>query len=237
MADLLQQISIFSSSRQPSADGAHPVDAPGLCWFATAMCPPMWRTGELGVVGYDVLKEHRLPVAQLVDLGFVAAAWRCELGEQWVHPCRDCPYRVASKFLTAPGNADAWIFPSIGALNGSVELGPITGMSEAIVDLVATGRPSGQRFVAIEDLFHSAAGWLAILCPSVWTVATSIVEAIRAQERPSGAPADGRRRPLAPSPSSGPLSRAGSSASPSSSVAPASLPLREPFSPFCLARR
>ena len=25
---------------------------------------------QLGVVGYDVLKEHQLPVAQLVDLGF-----------------------------------------------------------------------------------------------------------------------------------------------------------------------
>ena len=25
---------------------------------------------QLGVVGYDVLREHRLPVAQLVDLGF-----------------------------------------------------------------------------------------------------------------------------------------------------------------------
>ena len=43
-------------------------------------------------------------------------------------------------------------------LNGSVELGPITGMSEAIVDLVATGRTLRDNgLVAIEDLFHTTA--------------------------------------------------------------------------------
>lgn len=43
-------------------------------------------------------------------------------------------------------------------LTGSVELGPITGMSEAIVDLVATGRTLRDNgLVAIEDLFTSSA--------------------------------------------------------------------------------
>ena len=39
-----------------------------------------------------------------------------------------------------------------------MELGPLTGMSEAIVDLVATGRTlKDNGLVAIEDLFHSTA--------------------------------------------------------------------------------
>jgi ATP phosphoribosyltransferase len=43
-------------------------------------------------------------------------------------------------------------------LTGSVELGPLTGVSEAIVDLVATGRTlQDNGLVAIEDLFHSTA--------------------------------------------------------------------------------
>ena len=43
-------------------------------------------------------------------------------------------------------------------LNGSVELGPITGMSEAIVALVATGRTLRENgLLAIEDLCHSPA--------------------------------------------------------------------------------
>ena len=43
-------------------------------------------------------------------------------------------------------------------LSGSVELGPITGIAEAIVDLVATGRTlKDNGLVAIEDLFHTTA--------------------------------------------------------------------------------
>ena len=43
-------------------------------------------------------------------------------------------------------------------LSGSVELGPITGMAEAIVDLVATGRTLRDNgLVEIEELFKSSA--------------------------------------------------------------------------------
>ena len=43
-------------------------------------------------------------------------------------------------------------------LTGSVELGPITGMAEAIVDLVATGRTlKDNGLVEIEQLFYSTA--------------------------------------------------------------------------------
>ncbi len=43
-------------------------------------------------------------------------------------------------------------------LTGSVELGPITGMAEAIVDLVATGKTLKENgLVKIDDLFYSTA--------------------------------------------------------------------------------
>jgi ATP phosphoribosyltransferase len=43
-------------------------------------------------------------------------------------------------------------------LYGSVELGPITGMSEAIVDLVATGRTLQENgLIEIEVLFETTA--------------------------------------------------------------------------------
>ena len=44
---------------------------------------------QLGVVGYDVLREHQLPVAQLVDLGFrrLPHGGGGE-GQQRLHPCR-----------------------------------------------------------------------------------------------------------------------------------------------------
>ncbi len=118
---------------------------------------------QLGVVGYDVLKEHQMPVAQLVDLGFggcrMALAVKASSGYQ---RSTDLPphCRVASKFT----NCAREFFNELDLpvelvhLTGSVELGPITGMAEAIVDLVATGRTLRDNgLVAIEDLFQSTA--------------------------------------------------------------------------------
>ena len=118
---------------------------------------------QLGVVGHDVLKEHQLPVAQLVDLGFggcrMAVAVKASSG--YLRAADLPPHcRVASKFThCAREYFDALDLPvELVHLNGSVELGPITGMSEAIVDLVATGRTlKDNGLVAIETLFESTA--------------------------------------------------------------------------------
>jgi ATP phosphoribosyltransferase len=118
---------------------------------------------QLGVVGYDVLQEQRLPVAPLVDLGFggcrMAVAVKSSSGYR---RAADLPAhcRVASKFTHCAGQFFARLDLPVELihLTGSVELGPITGMSEAIVDLVATGRTLRDNgLVAIEDLFESSA--------------------------------------------------------------------------------
>jgi ATP phosphoribosyltransferase len=118
---------------------------------------------QIGVVGEDVLREHRLPVAPLLDLGFggcrMAVAVKASSGYR---RAADLPAhcRVASKFVRcAEAFFDQLDLPvELIHLTGSVELGPITGMSEAIVDLVATGRTLRENgLVAIEDLFTSTA--------------------------------------------------------------------------------
>jgi len=118
---------------------------------------------QLGVVGFDVLQEHQLAVAQLLDLGF--GGCRMSVAVKASSPYRraaDLPAhcRVASKFTRcAERFFNGLDLPvELIHLTGSVELGPITGMSEAIVDLVATGRTLADNgLVAIEDLFHSTA--------------------------------------------------------------------------------
>jgi ATP phosphoribosyltransferase len=118
---------------------------------------------QLGVVGFDVLQEHQLPVAQLVDLGF--GGCRMSVAVKASSPYRraaDLPAhcRIASKFTRCAETFFAGLdLPvEIVHLAGSVELGPITGMSEAIVDLVASGRTLRENgLIAIEDLFHSTA--------------------------------------------------------------------------------
>ncbi len=120
---------------------------------------------QLGVVGYDVLKEKAAQVAHLVDLGF----GKCRMSvavqrtSPYAHPT-DLPIhaRVASKFVRCAREYFYQIdLPvEIIPLYGSVELGPITGMSEAIVDLVATGKTLKENgLVEIATLFESTA-WL-----------------------------------------------------------------------------
>jgi ATP phosphoribosyltransferase len=122
---------------------------------------------QLGIVGYDVLREKTPQVAQLVDLKFGT----CRLS---VAVKSDSPYRntldlpahgrVASTFVhCARAYFDSIDLPiEIVPLSGSVELGPITGMSEAIVDLVSTGTTLKQNgLIEIETLFYSSARLIA----------------------------------------------------------------------------
>jgi ATP phosphoribosyltransferase len=122
---------------------------------------------QLGIAGYDVIREKTPKVAQLVDLKFGT----CRLS---VAVKADSPYqttlalpahgRVASKFVhCAREYFDSIDLPiEIVPLYGSVELGPITGMSEAIVDLVSTGNTLRENgLVEIETLFHSSARLIA----------------------------------------------------------------------------
>tara|TARA_Y100001968_G_C19062432_1_gene574409 strand:+ start:29 stop:673 length:645 start_codon:yes stop_codon:yes gene_type:complete len=118
---------------------------------------------QLGVVGYDVLKEHQMPVANLVDLGFGGCRMSIAVKNSSSYErALDLPphCRVASKFIhCAREFFDEIDLPvELVHLTGSVELGPITGMAEAIVDLVATGRTLRDNgLIAIEDLFWSTA--------------------------------------------------------------------------------
>lgn len=122
---------------------------------------------QLGIVGYDVLREKNPHVAHLVDLGF--GKCRLSVAVKEASPYRsalELPLygRVASKFVhCARAYFDALDLPvEIVPLYGSVELGPITGMSEAIVDLVSTGRTLQENgLVEIEVLFESTARLIA----------------------------------------------------------------------------
>ena len=122
---------------------------------------------HLGVVGFDVLSEKQMQVANLVDLGFggcrMSVAVKSTSGyKSAVELPPHC--RVASKFT----NCARRFFEGIDLpvelvhLTGSVELGPLTGIAEAIVDLVATGHTLRENgLVEIDQLFYSTARLIA----------------------------------------------------------------------------
>lgn len=122
---------------------------------------------QIGVAGYDVLREKKPQVAHLIDLKF--GRCRMSVAVKASSPYRSAlelpPHgRVASKFVyCAREYFDSLDLPvEIVPLYGSVELGPITGMSEAIVDLVSTGRTlKDNGLIEIETLYNSTARLIA----------------------------------------------------------------------------
>jgi len=122
---------------------------------------------QLGIVGEDVLREKMPKVARLVDLGF--GGCRMSIAVPSTSPYKSAleipPHsRIASKSVRiAREYFQSLDLPvEVIPLYGSVELGPITGMSEAIVDLVSTGRTLLENgLVEIEVLFESTARLIA----------------------------------------------------------------------------
>ena len=122
---------------------------------------------HLGIVGYDVLREKQAQVAQLADLRF--AGCRLSVAVKNGSPYQsalDLPAhtRVASTFV----NCAKDYFHSLDLpvdlihLSGSVELGPITGLSEAIVDIVSTGTTLKQNGLReLDVIFESTARLIA----------------------------------------------------------------------------
>ena len=102
-----------------------------------------YGAADIGVVGSDTIMEENRRVYEVLDLGFgkcrMCVCGPAQARELLKHHER---IRVASKY---PNIAKDYFFNKkhqtvdIIKLNGSVELGPIVGLSEVIVDIVETG--------------------------------------------------------------------------------------------------
>ena len=122
---------------------------------------------QIGIGVYDVLREKQPDVANLIDLKF--GYCRMSVAVPQSSPYRRSqelpPHgRVASKFVHCAEEHFRQIdLPiEIVPLYGSVELGPITGMSEAIVDLVSTGKTLKENgLIEIDVLYESTARLVA----------------------------------------------------------------------------
>lgn len=95
---------------------------------------------DIGVVGKDVLLETAPDVYELLDLGFGKCRLAVAAKNGWTEDLR-LPLRVATKYPNVSaayyGACNRQI--EIIKLNGSIELAPILGLSDVIVDIVETG--------------------------------------------------------------------------------------------------
>ena len=96
---------------------------------------------DVGVAGKDILLEYEPDVYELLDLNL----GKCRMAVAAKKDFRDDPnstLRVATKFTNIASKfyAEKCRDIDIIKLNGSIEIAPILGLSDVIVDIVETGK-------------------------------------------------------------------------------------------------
>ena len=108
---------------------------------------------DIGVVGKDILMEDGTNVYELLDLG-VGKCRMVSAGPAGFDYDRNNELRVATKFVNVAREfyAASGTDIDIIRLNGSIELAPILGLSDVIVDLVETGTTLRENNLQIIDV-------------------------------------------------------------------------------------
>ena len=112
-----------------------PADVPAYVTYGAA---------DLGIVGKDILLEQAPDVYEPLDLGFgFCRLVVAEARELWERddPAKWSWVRVATKYprLTEAYFSERGVQVEIVRLDGSIELAPLVGLAERIVDLVQSG--------------------------------------------------------------------------------------------------
>lgn len=149
----------------PSADYiiVRPSDAPAFVAYGAADC---------GICGRDSLLESGAQVVELADLGFggcrfVVAEPRGATKSIEERYKKLGSIRVATKYpnITLAHYAKNGVQVDIVKLHGNIELAPLTGMAERIVDITATGTTLAENDLEIvEEVLDSTARFFANPC-------------------------------------------------------------------------
>ena len=118
---------------------------------------------DLGVAGKDILLEYEPEVFELLDLN-VGKCRMAVAAKSGFYYHRDRTLRVATKFprIASEYYASQCRDIDIIKLNGSIELAPILGLSDVIVDIVETGTTLKENdLVPIETIVPISARLIA----------------------------------------------------------------------------
>ncbi len=107
---------------------------------------------DIGVAGKDILLEYEPDVYELLDLGLGKCRMAVAAKEDF-YDNGERTLRVATKFSNIAKNYYASLCREIDIikLNGSIELAPILGLSDVIVDIVETGATLRENHLAVVE--------------------------------------------------------------------------------------
>ena len=140
-----------------------PTDAPTMVSLGAADC---------GICGKDSLIEANVEVVELVDLTFgacrfVVAEPAQAKGVAQARYQRLGSFRVATKYPRIARNfyAQRGMQVEIVKLQGNIELAPLTGIAERIIDITATGTTLRENsLVIVDEVCASTARFFANVC-------------------------------------------------------------------------
>jgi ATP phosphoribosyltransferase len=123
-----------------------------------------YGAADIGVVGLDVITEKELDIIQLLDMQLgkckVSIGIKNEDELDWSKP----NIKVATKMENIAKNYFASKAQGVEVIKlyGSIELAPLIGMCDAIVDIVETGKTMKENGLKVaEDIMESSAHLIA----------------------------------------------------------------------------
>ena len=167
-----------------SVDGRHravlvkPVDVPTYVEYGAA---------DVGIAGLDVILETRAELLQPLDLAFgycrIAVA-----GPRGMHSINGSDHptvRVATKYprITLEYFNARGIPVEIIPLSGSIELAPLIGLADRIVDLVESGRTLHENGLDVLEVIAESSARLVVNRAGYQTKRQEILNFIRSLEK------------------------------------------------------
>ncbi len=163
-----------------------PADIPAYVTYGAA---------DLGIVGKDILLEQEPDVYEPLDLGFgfcrLVVAEPRELWERddpskwsWVRVATKYP-RMAERYFSERG-----VQVEIVRLDGSIELAPLVGLAERIVDLVQSGETlRANGLVEVAEIARSTARVIVnrASMKTEYALVTELVDELRRRSVPAPA--------------------------------------------------
>jgi len=156
-----------------------------------------YGAADLGIVGKDILAEQEPDVYEPVDLGFgFCRLVVAEPREVWERddPARWSWVRVATKYpaLTERYFSERGIQVEMIRLDGSIELAPLVGLAERIVDLVQSGETlRANGLVEVAQIMPSTARLIVnrAALKTAHARVNGLIETLRQAVAAAGAPA------------------------------------------------
>lgn len=135
---------------------------------------------DIGICGRDVLLESITDLHQILDLGFgycrIAVAGK---KEESLFPNASV-LRIATKYphIAAEYFQQRGVAVEIIKLSGSIELAPLLGLADRIVDLVETGRTLVENGLEIKEIISETTAQLVVNRASFQLKRSAVLELI-----------------------------------------------------------